>query len=156
MLLEIKQTQKLHKAFDGSALKSEIEKLKQKKRKAFDLMLEDQLSKDDLKEQAEFYDGEIARLTKEIAENQDMNATHKKQIDGIRGYIDKIKSTENADSANTEIYRELVNKIIVQRDRTVDIYLNCVPFGFRVKYHAYVARRIQVYDIFVDSCEVIA
>ena len=156
MLAEICQIQKSHTTFNCGSLKAKIEKLKQKKRKAFDMMLDDLLSKEDLKEQADFYDNEIARLTKEIAEKQDVTAMHKKQLDGIRGYIERINSTENADPANLEIYRELVNKIIVQRDRTVDIYLNCVPFGFRVKYHAYVARRIQVYDIFVDSCEVIA
>lgn len=119
-------------------------------------MLGDLLSKEDLKEQANFYDSEIARLTNEITENQNIGEAQKKRLDGIRKYIEKIKSTENTDPANTEIYRELLNKIIVQKNQTVDIYLNCVPFGFRVKYHAYVARRIQVYDIFVDSCEVIS
>ncbi len=156
MLSEIQQIQKKQTKFDSAPLKSEIENLKQKKRKAIDLMLGDLLSKEDLKEQANFYDSEIARLTNEITENQNIGEAQKKRLDGIRKYIEKIKSTENTDPANTEIYRELLNKIIVQKNQTVDIYLNCVPFGFRVKYHAYVARRIQVYDIFVDSCEVIS
>lgn len=130
MLTEIRQIQESQIVVDCKPLKSEIEKLKQKKRKAIDLMLEDLLSKEDLKQQADFYDSEIARLTKEIAESQNIGAAHKNQLDGIRKYISKIDSTEKVDSADIGIYRELLDKIIVQQNQTVDIFLNCVRLDF--------------------------
>ncbi|MCM1277103.1 MAG: hypothetical protein NC299_17375 [Lachnospiraceae bacterium] len=40
-------------------------------------------SLDDLKQQTEFYDGEITKLTEQIAESQNIGALHQKQIDGI-------------------------------------------------------------------------
>lgn len=156
LLEEIKQTQKAQPMNDVAPMKAEIEKLKQKKRKAFDLMLEDQLSKDDLKEQADFYDSEIARLTTEIAENQDVATAHEKQLNGIRSYIDLIGNAKNSKADNIEIYHEIVKKVIVQENRVLDFYMNCVPFGFRIIYHTHVARMINKYDIFIDSCEIIA
>ena len=58
------------------SLKIEIENLSRKKRKAIDLMLDDMLSKEDLKKQTEYYDEEIARLTKEISDMQNVGAAH--------------------------------------------------------------------------------
>ena len=156
LLEEIKQTQKAQPTSDIAPMKAEIEKLKKKKRKAFDLMLEDKLSKDDLKEQADFYDSEIARLTTEIAENQDVATAHEKQLNGIRSYINLIGNAKISKADNIEIYHEIVKKVIVQENRVLDFYMNCVPFGFRIIYHTHIARMINKYDIFIDSCEIIA
>ena len=78
------------------------------------------------------------------------------QIKSIREFIEKVNATENIDSGNTDIYGELTEKIIVNNDKSVDIFLNCVPFAFHVTYHVEKYTRIGKYDIFIDSCEVVA
>lgn len=137
-------------------LKTEIEKLESKKTKAIDLMLEGLIGKDDLKKQTEFYDKEIEKITAEISDSIDINARNSKQIKAIQAFIDKVNATENIDSGNTDIYSELTDKIIINNDRSVDIFLNCVPFAFHVIYHVEKYTRIGKYDIFIDSCEVVA
>lgn len=79
MRKEIKQLLLVQKKVDITPLKQEIEKLENKKHKAIDLMLDDLISKDDLKKQTEIYDNEIARLTEEIAKKQDIAAKHDSQ-----------------------------------------------------------------------------
>ena len=86
---------------ETEVLKNEIENLSRKKRKAIDLMLDDLLSKEDLKKQTEYYDEEIARLTKEIADMQNVGAAHQKQLDGIRNYIQEVNRTAEHDSEAT-------------------------------------------------------
>ena len=43
--------------------------------------------------------------------------------------------TASADTNSTEVYGEMLKKIVVQEDQTADFYLTCIPFGFRIKYH---------------------
>ncbi len=54
-------------------------------------MLEELITKDDLREQTEFYDSEIALV-------QDVNSAHKKQLDGIRNYIAQVNATVGPDT----------------------------------------------------------
>ena len=78
LLEEIKIIQNSEPAVNCDPLKEEIENLGRKKRKAIDLMLDNLISKDDLKKQTEFYDSEIARLTEKIAESPNVCAAHQK------------------------------------------------------------------------------
>ena len=87
LLSEIKTIQQNEPTVNTDNLRAEIDKLTRKKHKAIDLMLEELITKDDLREQTEFYDREIAKLTEEIALGQDVNSAHKKQLDGIKNYI---------------------------------------------------------------------
>ena len=121
-----------------------------------DMLFEDLISKEDLKEQVAYYDSEIARLTAEINGHQNRDTAHRRQMEKIQSYIDKMRSITADDTDNTEIYAELVQKVIVRENRTVDVYLNCVPLCFRVKYHVEKYLRIRKYDIFIDACEVVA
>ncbi len=119
-------------------------------------MLDDLISKSDLKEQTSFYDSEIARLTEEIAASQDINGKHQRQLDGIRSYIIEVNKTADLNTDSTEIYGELLKKIVVHENCNVDFYLNCVPFGFRIQYHVKKFNQQHRFDVFVDNCEVIA
>ena len=126
--------QKIEKPIDTEPLRIAIENFNRKKREAIDLMLEKIITKDDLKEQTAFYDDEIAKLTVEINNSRNSNAVHQKQIEAVKSFISDVDKTADTDSDNTELYGELVREIIVQENRTVDFYLTCVPFGFRVTY----------------------
>ena len=136
-------------------LKEEIENLSRKKRKAIDLMLDDLISKDDLKKQTEFYDSEIARLTAKISESQNVGAAHKKQLDGIRSYIKQVNYTADIDTNSTEIYGEMLKKVIVHEEGRADFYLNCVPFGFRMIYTIHRYNSGHKLGVIIDRCEII-
>lgn len=155
LLNDIKVIQSNDTKVDIQPLKDEIESYNLKKRKAIDLMIDELITKDDLKKQTEYYDAEILKLTEEIARSQDINATHKNQLDSIKEYISKVKETTSCDSNSTKVYGELLKKVIVHEEGRTDFYLNCVPFGFRMNYRIHRYNRGQVIDIFVDSCEVI-
>ena len=156
LLEDIKSSQGAAPQKNVDSLKAEIEKLESKKTKAIDLVIEGLIGKEDLKKQTDFYDSEIAKITAEISDSIDINARNNKQIKSIREFIEKVNATENIDSGNTDIYGELTEKIVVNNDNSVDIFLNCVPFAFHVSYHVEKYTRIGKYDIFIDSCEVVA
>ena len=118
-------------------------------------MLDDLISKEDLKKQAEFYDSEIALLTEKIAESQNVGAAHQKQLDGIRNYIKQVNETAGMNTDSTEIYGELLKKVVVHDEGKTDFYLTCVPFGFRMIYHLHRYNRGHQLDVIVDGCEII-
>ena len=155
MRKEIKQLLLVQKKVDITPLKQEIEKLENKKHKAIDLMLDDLISKDDLKRQTEIYDSEIARLTEEIAKNQNIAAKHDSQMAEINRAIENMRKLANSDADSKEFYRSLLKQIVVLDYRLLDIYLYGIPFGFRVEYTTHIAPCKGIYDIHIDSCEVI-
>lgn len=152
---DIEYIQTVDKPIDIEPLKAEIETFNLKKRKAIDLMIDGLISKDDLKKQTEYYDSEIAKLTEQIVSSQDINAVHRQQIEGIKDYIDQVKKTSDADIDSHEIYREITRLIKIYKDKEIHIYLNCVPFGFRIIYHVNWFNKERRFNVFIDKCEVI-
>lgn len=143
-------------AVNTQPLKDEIENLTKKKRKAIDLMLDELISKEDLKQQTEYYDGEIARLTEQIAASQNVGEAHRRQLEAIRNYIAQVNRTAEIDTDSTKIYGELLKKVIVHEEGVTDFYLTCVPFGFRMNYHIHRYNRGHLLEVLVDKCEVIS
>lgn len=143
-------------AVNTQPLKDEIENLTKKKRKAIDLMLDELISKEDLKQQTEYYDSEIARLTEQIAASQNVSEAHKKQLKAIRNYITQVNRTAEIDTDSTKIYGELLKKVVVHKEGVTDFYLTCVPFGFRMNYHIHRYNRGHLLEVLVDKCEVIS
>ncbi len=143
-------------AVNTQPLKDEIENLTKKKRKAIDLMLDELISKEDLKYQTEYYDSEIARLTEQIAASQNVSEAHKKQLESIRNYIAQVNRTAEIDTDSTKIYGELLKKVVVHKEGVTDFYLTCVPFGFRMNYHIHRYNRGHLLEVLVDKCEVIS
>lgn len=64
-----------------------------------------------------------------------INTAHQQQLDSIKNYISDVKKTASSDSDSTEIYGELLKKVIVHENKTAAFYLNYVSFGFRIQYH---------------------
>lgn len=143
-------------AVNTQPLKDEIENLTKKKRKAIDLMLDELISKEDLKQQTEYYDSEIARLTEQIATSQNVSEAHRKQLEAIRNYIAQVNRTAEIDTDSTKIYGELLKKVVVHKEGVTDFYLTCVPFGFRMNYHIHRYNRGHLLEVLVDKCEVIS
>ena len=134
LLADIREIQKHAKKVDAAPLKAKIEKTYAKKQNAVDLMLEGIIFKEDLKRQVEQYDAEIRELTTQIENGKNMRNTHDRQLDAIREYIAQIKATEEMDIDSTEVYGEVVREMVVYDDCRLDVYLHCVPFGFRLHY----------------------
>lgn len=155
LLSEIQLIQKNEPSVNCEPLKEEIKNLSRKKRKAIDLMLDDLISKDDLKKQTEFYDSEIARLTEKIAESQNIGTAHQKQLDGIRSYIKQVNDTADMDTDSTALYGEMLKKVVVHEEGRTDFYLNCVPFGFRMIYTIHRYNRGHKLDVIIERCEII-
>ena len=140
---------------DTSQIQEQIDKFNEKKHNAVDLMLEGIISKDDLKEQVELYDKKIEQLTQKISECENINVIQQKQIDGIKAYIDQINETSQLETFNKDVYRAIVKKIIFYGTNTIDIYLNCVPFGFRLTYRKEKVPHSQAYDFIIENCDTI-
>lgn len=156
MFEEIQDIQLIQKDVDVTPLKEKIAKLENKKHKAIDLMLDDLISKDNLKKQTEIYDNEIARITEEIARNQDIAAKHNTQMAEIKKTVEYMQKLSDCTSESKELYRSLLKQIVVPDYRILDIYLNGVPFGFHILYTVKKAPSVGIYDVIIDSCEIIS
>lgn len=155
----VKEVSSMHENIapaDTTSIKAEIDKLKAKRLKAVDLMLEYLISKEALKEQTDFYDSEIARLTEKMSNSQDMASKHKKQAETVHKAIERIRKLSEDDTENTELYREMVREIVFPEYTVMDIYLNGIPLGFQINYSVKRANMIHLYEITVESCEIIS
>jgi len=61
---------------------------------------------------------------------------------------------EKVNAFAVDIYRELLDKILVNDDNSIDVFLNCVPFGFKVSYSTVV--RSKKFYVTIESCSIIA
>jgi DNA invertase Pin-like site-specific DNA recombinase len=154
MLDEIKIMQQSNEIIDTKPLESEIEDNIRKKRKAYDLMLDDKLPQQDLMEQSAFYDSEIARLTEEINQAQNLTAVHQMQIDKVKSHIAEVNKTANINADDTEIYGELLHKFITYDGNAV-VYLKCMPIGFKIFYHTVRQNANRKFGIIIDNYEIV-
>ena len=145
--------QALKPTFDSEPLKAEIEALNIKKRKAIDLMLDELITKEELKQQTAYYDDEISRISETIASRQNVAESHKRQLDAIKNYIALVNQTADMDIDSTKVYGEMLKKVLVHDNCMVDIYLNCMPSGFRIKFHVNKFNQQHRFNVFIDSCE---
>ena len=155
LLVEIKSMQKETKIIDTKVFEDEIENVNNKKRQAIDLLLEGLISKEDLKSQTAFYDSEIVRLNEEIFKSQNVNHTHENQIGKVKEYISRVKKTAKINDYNTDVFGELLERVVVNENDVVDFYLNCVPFGFRISYHTKRLIVKKIFEVYIDSCDII-
>ena len=118
-------------------------------------MIDGLITKEDLRQQTEYYDKEISKLSEQLAASQDQNALIKTQIDAIKAYVENVNKTASADTNSTEMYGEMLKKVVVLENQTADFYLTCIPFGFRIKYHIKKFNQQHRFNVFIDSCEVI-
>ena len=152
---DIEYIRQIETPADPEPIKAEIENYNIKKRKAIDLMIDGLITKEDLRKQTEYYDSEINKLTEQLAASQNTNLLVQEQISTIKEYVASVNRTSSADICSTEVYGEMLKRIVVQENQTVDFYLNCIPFGFRLKYHVKKFNQQHRFNIFIDSCVVI-
>jgi len=157
MLDEIKLMQKSDEIVDVKPLENEIEDNIRKKRKAYDLMLDDKLPQQDLMEQSAFYDIEIARLTEEINQAQNLTNVHQMQIDKVKAHISEVNKAADIDCTtveNTDVCGELLDRF-VKGDGYAIVYLTCMPIGFKIFYHTVRQNKKRKFSMIIDNYEIV-
>jgi len=153
ILQEIKEVQDSDAEIDAALLYEKIRNLNEKKRRALDFALEGTISKEDLKQQNDYYDSQIEELTARISVAENLKASRFEQVRSIRTYIYEINRILDFDGNDTLVFREIVDRIVVNRDNFITIYLICVPFG--IKLHYSTTGRLENFCVVFDDIEVI-
>lgn len=134
ILDEIKVIQKISDPkVDAKKIKKKIEQLEVKKRKAIDLVLEEMISKEDLKTQTDWYNAEIEKLNQQLTESVHKEKESTRQINDMQKYMLALDEIVDIDKDNEELYKEILDHIDVHKDCILDIWLNVIPFGIRLK-----------------------
>ena len=154
-IADICEIQKKSSEVDPEYLNAQIEKCRAKKRDVIDLTLEGVISKAELKFLIIQYDAEIKELFAKTESCKSRYETYNKQISDIREYIEKTNDTCTIDIDSTDAYAKLVREMISYETDCLDVYLNCVPFGFRLRYHREKTPHRHFQTIVVDECTTI-
>ncbi len=125
------------KKFDATRITEKMKILNAKKRKVIDLMLEGWITKADLQEQTKWYDEQLAELSQLLSNSRNKDKERAKQIDVSLEYSEALDEIMTFDETNESLYREILDKIIIYHDNTVEVWLKCVPFGMKLTIHSY-------------------
>lgn len=133
ILQEIRELQRMDgKGADTKKIEKEIEAIHYKKKKAIDLMLEGVISREELKEQNTWYEEELVHLEEQMQMAQDENKIRARQVDCMEQYMTALDEIMNFQTANEALYGELLERIVVYRDHRLELWLKCLPVGFRL------------------------
>ncbi len=118
-------------------LLTKIDSLIGKKQDIIDLKLEGWISTDDMVLMNKKYDVEIKKIENEIREIEKTNLINRNQNDNLHIYFDKISSIVNDfEGINMDgIYNLMVDRIILYKDKTLDIYFSFITDFVRVRYN---------------------
>ncbi|MCX7615475.1 MAG: recombinase family protein [Clostridiales bacterium] len=135
---------------DTNKLIKEIEQIKDKKKKAIRLMLENIISKEDLKLTLDGYNAEVKSLLEQVEE-----AKNKKryQSEKIEKYIDELRKILDFESEQEKICEEMTDKIIVFSNKVVQVYLKNIPF--LIKLHYSKSGRSGGFRVRIDKMEIV-
>ena len=121
------------KKTDTKRIKKKIEQLESKKRKAIDLILDELISKEDLKAQTDWYNAEIEKLNIQLSESLHEAKEESRQKNKLEKYIAALDDIMSADSNNELLYKEVLDHIDMYKDNILTIWLKCIPFGIQLK-----------------------
>ncbi len=117
----------------GAYLEKEIAKLEAKKEKLLDMCLSGDIEASEYKTACERLNADHADLVKKLKrekESRNLIADKKQIIKNITDYIDALSTGEGWDDI---FYRNIVEKISVHKDRTIDVQLKLIPEKWQVK-----------------------
>ena len=82
------------------------------------------------------YDAEIETIQAEIKNIEEINLISNKQANNLQIYIDRIKSIVNEMKTidMNEVYKRMVDKIIIYQDNILELHLACVPTPIKIQY----------------------
>lgn len=134
-----------------SHFQSEIAKCEDKKKKLLDMCLNGYIEAKEYREACDDLSSQITDLEQKLIKeqsNQQMIADKEKIISDIRNYVSAISAGEEW---NDIFYRNIVDRIVVYKDRKMDIHLKQMPEKWRSKILAG-TQEIEAYESEKHSC----
>lgn len=113
---------------------NEIAVLNEDKINTIILRAKNEISYEDLAKARIKFDKSIELLENKIREIENENAIMKEQQAELGGYLQKLRSICYQNLCDEEVCRGMLEKAIVNKDKTVVIYLNCLPFGVKLTF----------------------
>ena len=138
---------------DVQKLHGKIDDINDKKTKAINAMIEGTIDKDDLKLMNERYNNDISIIQAQIFEAENAHSLQQTLVSRINDCITEIRNVVNMSFENEMVYRELIEKMIVRNDKIVDMFMNFVPFGVRIKWAA--SGKMEKYSVDVEMVEML-
>lgn len=135
---------------DIRALEKKIDTLNAKKMKAIDLQIEGLISKEDLQNRNAEYNEEIGKLQQKIDLAQNADDILKAQVEQIQKCIARVEEICAQTDYTPELYREVVEKMIVSKGGEVAVHFKGIEAPIRVRYTTF--GRMENYTV---ECEVI-
>ncbi|MDD6070346.1 MAG: recombinase family protein [Clostridiales bacterium] len=135
------------KKSDIKFIKEKMDNLNVKKRKAIDLLLDGLITKADLQEQTRWYDKQLAELSQVISNTQSKDRVQVGQVDEFEQYITVLDEIMTFDETNESLYREILDKMVIYYDNTVEVWLKCIPVGMKLTIHSYGKNKNYTTDI---------
>lgn len=134
IMQEIKEIKGItEKKPDTKRIREKMDALAAKKRKAIDLMLDGLITKSDLQEQTKWYDEQLAELSESLNTAGKQDKANAVELHEYESYLKALDEIMSFDESNASLYREILDKMIICHDKTVEVWLKCVPFGMKLK-----------------------
>ena len=130
---------------------SEIAKCEDKKKKLLDMCLNGYIEAKEYREACDELSNQITDLEQKLIKeesNQQMIEDKEKIIADIRDYVNAISAGEEW---NDTFYRNIVDKIVVYRDRKIDVHLKLIPEKWQGRIFAG-TQEIEAYESEKRSC----
>ncbi|MCM1416356.1 MAG: hypothetical protein NC430_10590, partial [bacterium] len=122
---------------DTKQIQEKMDALAAKKRKAIDLMLDGLITKSDLQEQTKWYDEQLAELAESLHDAGKQEKVKSAELHEYESYIAALDEIMSFDESNVSLYREILDKMIIYHNKTIEVWLKCIPFGMKLNIHSY-------------------
>lgn len=133
----LQELEMLQQEEEPEVLKKELERqifrYKDKKRKVLDFMISGEISKEEALELNAWYDEEIGQLNKQI-ETYNKKEKAKQYQDGTMEKYLSVLMEEN--DTYEQLYREVLEKMILYPNGVAQVYLKGISFGIEVKFES--------------------
>lgn len=151
---EIRSVQKNVPKVDVAKLQKEIENLEKKKIKIVDLFLEETLTKETFMKQQQHFDDEIAKVKLKINGVEQWEEMQARQIEMYEKMILQLERMICFDLESEEIYKQVIGKIILYKNKKLEVRLNGIPVN--VLMHYTVSGKCEDYKVEFDEVELVA
>ncbi len=117
---------------DTKRIQEKMDALVAKKRKAIDLMLDGLITKADLQGQTKWYEEQLTELSESLHTAGKQDKENAAELREYESYLSALDEIMTFDESNESLYREILDKMVIYHDKTIEVWLKCVPFGMRL------------------------
>ncbi len=133
IMQEIKEIKGItEKKTNTKRIQEKMDALSAKKRKAIDLMLDGLITKSDLQEQTKWYDEQLSELSESLNAAGKQDKANSAELREYESYLSALDEIMSFDESNENLYREILDKMVIYHDKTVEVWLKSVPFGMKL------------------------